>query len=348
MTINTGAFSIDQLLATNFQSVAEFGRDNIQAVLAADITAHNAIYTDMVNGICEVTQDLQRVYGASQNGEMVEVDEFGRIQTQKPNLGADVAFPMKKLMYAVGWTRDWMMQNTPADMAMKVDGAKKAHLVAMQNAIRDAIFIPTNRTVIDRHVANVSLGVKAFLNADGDPIPDGPNGETFDGATHTHYLANAGLTNQEVVDLIETVVEHGHGQGVVLAIARGNETAVRALTDFEPYVDARLVTQEGTPMQRLDNSRIDNRAIGIFQSAEVWVKSWVPTGYMTCYAEGDSANKPLCFREHTVFSGLRIAGTIESEPLTAEYMDAYFGVGAYTRTAAACLDFVNASYTSPF
>jgi len=87
----TGTYDINDLLAVRFQSAAEFGLDTIRQTLEADIAAHNAIVMQMVSELCEVTTDRQRIYGTSAGGEMVEVDEYGRSQTQAPVTGASVA-----------------------------------------------------------------------------------------------------------------------------------------------------------------------------------------------------------------------------------------------------------------
>jgi hypothetical protein len=189
------------------------------------------------------------------------------------------------------------------------------------------------------------LTIRRLVNADSQPIPDGPNGEVFDGATHTHYdwLNSATLTQAACLALINDVIEHGHGNRLVLAINRASETAVRAFADFNPYLDPRLILRSAdAPGATLDNSRIDNRAIGLLGAAEVHVKSWVPAAYALVYDAGE-ATKPLCWREHpnVALRGLRVANRLADYPLYADQMEAYFGAGAWNRTAAAVLYFAN-------
>lgn len=350
MASKTGSLTIDDLLAVEHQSAAEFGLDTINEVLQADIDAHNAIVEDLVGELCEITTDRQRIYGASQQGEMVEVDEFGRSRTQAVTPGAEVGFPLRKFQIALGWTSTWFKVHTPADMARAVQNTEKAHLRAIQNQIRFAVYRATNYTFNDFLVDKIDLAVKRFLNADGQRIPDGPNGETFDGSSHSHYNANAGLTNAVLLALVDDVVEHGHGSMVKLAINRANETAVRALAGFEPYHDPRLAlgTHANQAGERLDITRVDNRAIGLFGAAEVWVKSWNPAGIAFCWDSG-AEGKPLAFRqrEQESLQGLMIAAELDSYPLNAQYMEAEFGVGVWTRTNGAVLDFVNGAYTDP-
>lgn len=353
MAPSTGTYDISSLKAARFQSAAEFGLDTIQAVLEADIEAHNAIVNSMVAEMCEVTTDRQRIYGTSADGEMVEVDEYGRAATQRPLTGSDVGFPLKLFQFNLGWTDKWLETHTPADMAMAVEGAEKAHLKKIQSEIKKAIFLSANYTHRDHLVDNVNLSAKRFVNADGASIPDGPNGETFDGSTHTHYDANATLTATVLKNNVNDVIEHGHGSDVRLAIAKADETAVRALSGFNAYVDPRLAfstiaTTGGVPAKTLDISRLDNRAIGTFEGSEVWVKPWAIANYSFAWDAG-TPNKPLVFRqrEQERLQGLRIAAENKSFPLIAKFMEAEYGIAVWTRTNGAVLYFAGGSYTDP-
>lgn len=347
--MSTGTFDISTLLETRFQSAAGFGLDRIQEVLEADVAAHNAIVEEMVGGMCEVTADRQRRYGTSASGEMVEVDEYGRSQTQVDRPGATVGFPMRLFQFGLGWTAKWFETHTPADMATAVQNAEKAHLRRVQREIKRAVYLSANYTFNDFLVDKVDLAVKRFVNADSAGVPDGPNGETFDGSSHTHYDAINGLTAAATKTLINDVIEHGHGNSVRLAISRTDETTVRALTGFVAYPDPRIIYRAtDTPGTTLDISRLDNRPIGIFEGAEVWVKPWAIASYLFAWDDGDPM-KPLAFRqrEAQTLQGLRIAATLNTHPLYAQYMEAEFGVGVWTRTNGGVLYFGGASYTDP-
>jgi hypothetical protein len=355
MATNVGTYDISTLLATRFQSAAEFGLDTIQQVLEADLAAHNAIVAGMVDEMCEITPDRQRKYGSSADGEMVEVDEYGRAPTQAPRVGATVGFPLRLFQFALGWTEKYLQIATPADLAQATIGAQSAHLRAIQRDIKRAIYISTNYTFNDHLIDKVDLAVKRFVNADSAAIPNGPNGETFDGATHTHYDANATLTATVLKNNINDVIEHGYGGAVRAAISKTDEAAVRALPGFVAYPDPRLIFPSvpanfagGVPGQTLDIARLDNRAIGIFEGAEVWVKPWALANYAFAW-DAASPNKPLGFRQRTqtTLQGLRIAAKLSKYPLVAEYMEAEFGIGVWTRTNGACLYFAGGSWTDP-
>lgn len=349
MTTVTGTLDISSLKAARFQSAAEFGLDKISAVIQADVAAHNDIVSSMLADMCELTSDRQRLYGTSADGEMVEVDEYGRGPTQRPLTGATVGFPLKAFQYALGWTEKWFKTHTPSEMADQVLAAEQAHLRAITRELKKAIFLSSNYTYRDHLVDNVDLAIKRFVNADSQNIPNGPNGESFDGATHTHYVGEASLTADFLTAIINDVIEHGHGGAVKIAINKTNEAAVRQLTGFVAYPDPRIIYRAtDTPGQTLDISRLDNRAIGIFGGAEVWVKSWAIANYVYCW-DAASPNKPLAFRQRASQSmqGLQVAAENSSYPLVAKFMEAEYGIGVWTRTNGAVLYFANATYADP-
>ncbi len=354
MAPNTGTYDISTLLAARFQSVAQFGMDTVQQVLENDVAAHNAIVTSMVSDLCELTVDRQRIYGTSVSGEMVEVDEYGKAPTQNSAPGSTVGFPLKLFQFNVGWTAKWMQSKTPADAAQMVLGAEKAHLRKIQVEIKRAAYLSANYTHRDHLIDNIDFFIKRFVNADGAAIPDGPNGETFDGSTHSHFNYAASLNATDLTVAINDVIEHGFGSAVRVAINKTDEAAVRALTGFVAYVDPRLAfssfaTAGGVPGKTLDISRLDNRAIGIFAGAEVWVKSWAIASYPFVWDAG-SPNKPFAFRQRAVtdLQGLRIAALNPDYPLYAQFMEAEFGVGVWTRTNG-CVYYTGSgsAYTDP-
>jgi hypothetical protein len=356
MAPTIGTYTMADLRSNRFQSAAAFGLDTINQVLQADLAAHNAIVQSMAADLAEETTDRQRIYGSSAEGEMQESDELGRPLAMRSLTGATVGFPLRKYPVAIGWTQDYFYSATPADVATTFFGVQTSHLRAMTREMKKAIFGATNYTFRDRFASpQIDLGVKRFVNADGDPIPNGPNGEVFNPSTHTHYNFIDGTqpTAAALTALIFNVVEHGHGNNVKVFINIAAEATVRTLTGFTAYLDPRVSVNTAANQateQRLDISRVDNRAIGIFGAAEVWVKSWVPAGYVFC-ADTGSPMKPLCSRIHTApeLRGLRIASRLNDYPLIADNMDAYFGYGVYTRTNGACLYYASgaSAYVSP-
>lgn len=348
MAQKVGSHDISSLLATTDQSAVAFGVDTIAQVLAEDNAAHNALVTEALSDIATVTSDRQRKQGTSIDGEMMEMDEYGRTPTQKASAGQLVGFPMRKYGFALGWTRDWELNRTPADFAIAQQAAQGSNLKRIKYELLKALFTPTNYTYTDTFVDEAELAVKALINADSSAIQNGPNGETFDGATHTHYNANATLTAAAVQATIDDVVEHGFGGLVRVHISRTDEAAFRLLTGFVAAADPRLVLSVNADQSsaRVDISRLDNRMIGFFGGAEVWTKPWVPANYLFASDVGSVA-KPLVMRVPTVESGLRIVAEIDAHPLRAQYMEHKFGFGAWNRLNGAVLRFNNAAYAAP-
>ena len=349
MPLNTGTYDISALLAARFQSVADFDMNTVIRILQADLAAHNQIVQTMVAEMAEITTDRQRLYGSSIGGEMVETDEYGRAPTQRAAPGSTVGFPLRLFQFAVGWTRKYLEMATPADLAQRQLAAEQAHMRAIQRDLKRAIYGSANYTYRDHLVDNVDLAVKRFVNADSAAIPNGPNGETFDAATHTHYDANAGLNATVLTALVNDVIEHGHGAQVRIGINKADEAAVRALAGFTAYPDPRIVFRAtDTPATTVDLSRLDNRPIGIFAGAEVWVKSWAIANYAVAWDAGDP-RRPVSFRQRsqTTLQGLRLAADNDAYPLHAQYMEAEFGLGVWTRTNGAVLYFGGGAYVNP-
>lgn len=348
---NVGNLGIKDLLEVRTLSAEKYGLNIIAAVLQQDMENHNAIMTDMVGTFAEVSDDIQRLYGAGNTIRFSQVDEFGRSHTQKNTTGSAVGFPLRRFQAAIGWTADYLSRATPADMAQTQLAVQNGHALQIRSELQAAIYGSSNYTFKDFLVRNFSIGVKRFVNADGAEIPNGPNGETFDGSTHTHYLANASLDDTHAASLVSTVTEHHQNGQPQVFINAADEAAWRALTNFKPYIDSRLTLNANAnqPDKRLNPFLTNNRPIGLYGAAEVWVKPWAVSGYAVCMDVSAAAGKPLVAR---VPAGqtqivLKPAAEIVMFPLQAKYMNSDYGFGVWTRTNGAVLDFGHGSYTDP-
>lgn len=343
-----GTYSIADLLQTRFVTAKQFGMDNIAEVLRADLAAHNERVALQMRELCEVGMDAYRVAGASGSGAMTEVDEFGHAPTERSITGEGIGFPLRRYQFNTGWTEAFLENATPADIAQKQLDAEVAHLRQINIELRRAIFRSANFNFTDLNVDNVVLGVRRFLNADSlAAIPDGPDGTVFDNTTHTHYTAAAALVVGNITALIDNVIEHGHGGDVRLCISQTNEAAFRALVGFNAYPDPRITTvlTQLTSGKVLDQSRLNDRAIGTLGGAEVWVKSWVPASYCVVMDAGDP-RKPLYFRvrKGSDYNTLRTVSNWSTHPFGGEDMEAMFGIGVWTRTNGAAHFFGGAAW----
>lgn len=347
MATNTGTHTIADLAENTFATttVQEFGMDNLNEAIQADLAVHNERTDQMLSEMAEISTERSTVYGTNAQGDMVSADELTRGPTQKVSIGSKVEFPLDKFQFGTGWTADYLRRATVQDMAKKVIASRQAHLRRIQKSIKEALFGATNFTWVDRIVDSNSLAVKRLVNADSGLIPNGPNGETYNGATHTHYdaidwaAATGAQKAAALVALIADVVEHGHGDDVRVYINTAQEADVRALTGFTALATPNIAYRNtDTGVQVLDITRADNRLIGFFNGYPVWTKPWIPANYFLAFSAGDP-RKPLRFRKSAIASesGLFIAGTIITHPLQSQYMEAFFGVGVLTRTNGAAL-----------
>lgn len=352
MPSQIGGYTVADLLANTHQTVAEFGEDTIAQVLQRDLAILNQNVTEQLSMITEPATTLESrlgLYGTSIDGEFHELDEVGRPPTQRTTAGQTVGFPLRKYGGATGWTRDMLAQMSVRDLAVQFTQRQKGYLAALRRALQLSIYTPTNYSFTDRLITNsISLPVKAFLNADSTSIPNGPNGETFDGSTLTHYVANNGWDNATLLAAVDKLVVHGHTANPIIVIARGNKTNIEALAGFTAFSDDRI-TYMGTDhtTQRLDRSNPGNRPIGLFGDAVVWVKPWGVSGY--CFITDTGARKPIRFRQHHIATmrGLRLAAEFDNYPLRAQIMDAYFGFGVQERSNGVVVYFGGGSYSAP-
>jgi hypothetical protein len=348
MALKTGTLDISSLQAATNVSAIEFGQDNIAQVLQADNVAFSAVVEDMLSDLAETSADRLRLVGNSLGGNAVEVDEFGNSATQKDVPGYFVGFPLRKIQFAIGWTQQFLKNATPADLAIRNTIAQGAHLRRARYELQRAIYTPTNTTFNDHLVDKASLAVKAFINADSTAMANGPNGETFDGSTHTHYDGVSSLSAAALTALINDVAEHRNGATVRVCINIADVATVSALTGFVPfqmpYVN--LNTAANQPSERLDITKLDNRQVGWFGAAEIWTKPWAVANYAVAYDYSAPA-KPLVRRVERNDRGMHIAATMESHPLVAEFMEWFHGFGAWNRTALAVLRFNNSTYAAP-
>jgi hypothetical protein len=348
MALKTGALDIAALQAATNVSAIEFGQENIAQVLAADNAAFSAVVADMLSDLAETTSERQRLVGNSLGGNAVEVDEYGNGPTQKDVPGYFVGFPLRRIQFPIGWTNQFLKNATPADLAVRNNIAQGAHLRRARYELQRAIYTPTNSTFVDHLVDKASLPVKAMINADSTAMANGPNGETFDGSTHTHYDGASSLTAAGITALINDVAEHRNGATVRVCINIADVAAFSVLSGFvpfqAPYVN--LNTAANQPSERLDITKLDNRQIGWFGAAEVWTKPWAVANYAVAYDYSAPA-KPFVRRVETNDRGMHIAATFESHPLVAEFVEWFHGFGAWNRTALAVLKFNNSTYSAP-
>ena len=337
-----GTFNLQDLIAAQ-TPVLQFGEDNAFAAIQAAFDAHNRIVADIARPLVDKTTDNMRRYGGPAPMQLVRMDQWARPDAQKVTAGSNVGFPLEFFGMSLQWTR-WALERMRTDeLAAQVTGAMDADLKNIQLLFKTALFTPTNSTFVDKLSGTfLQLPIKALVNADGAPLPVGPNGEVYNASTHTHYLgvATGGIPLvSEVAALIETVIEHYASGQPLLYINRAQETTVRAMAGFAQYFDNRVTA--ATTITRGDGElnpvAIYNRPIGILDGAEVWTKPWIPAGYMLAFM--DNGLKPLAWRGPEVGSGeFRLLAENEQYPLRAQSWGREIGVAVWNRPNGSVLD----------
>jgi hypothetical protein len=317
------------------------------------LAVHNRLVESMLGDLVMYTDQAELPFPGTDRAIIQEVDEWGAADASKATSAGQVGFPLRRYSGVLQWTNMFLENARPSQLAMQIDAFAAEDLNQMRRSIAVALFNPVNVSAyIDRNQTKRTYPLKALLNGDGQAIPISPNGSSFDGATHTHFLGSATLTAGHLQALIDTVVEHGVDGKIVLYIARADEATVRGLSGFSAYLDSRITVVGAAQIgnQALDTTNPDNRAIGVFGGAEVWVKPWVPANYQVVLDIGGSI-KPLGLRTRT--GSLTGAGAFRwfaehsHEPLHAEYAGREYGIAAYGRHKAAAGRSNNATYAAP-
>jgi hypothetical protein len=346
-----GTHSVLDTLAASQQTIAQFGEDRAFEALDVVLAAHNAVQADLVDGLVERSTDRLRRYGGVTAVNMSKVDEFGRADAQKIAAGANVGFPLYLYSASVQWTRKFMQNTATRELAATVTAIMAADTNAVNYELKSAIFRPTNNTTYtDTLVDNVALTLRALVNADSEVIPPGPNGETFDGATHTHYLGTASLVAADISALLLTVIEHYSAGRPRLYINAAQEATVRGFTsNFYPYTTPLLVNNTAGIVApgTLETGNLGDRSIGVWSpyDAIVSVKPWIPANYMFAFVDG--AAPPLVWRTRAGSGELELVADDELHPLRARSWEREFGVGVWNRTNGAVLRTNNATYAMP-
>lgn len=351
MAQKIGTYDVQSLLAAQNLSAVAFGISTIAEVLAEDNANFSEQMRIALEDFATTSDDRQRIVGTSIGGDMMEVDEYGQGPTQRDIPSYFVGFPLRKFQFAIGWTIQWEKNATPADYAIKNAAAQGADLRRTRYELQKAIFTPTNYTFKD-HLGpdNASLNVKAFINADSTGIANGPNGEVFDGTTHTHYDGSATLTAAAITAQIQDIVEHRNGAKVRIHINVADAVAFSALTGFVPlqpgYLQQLANTTSAVLDPRLNIEQADNRMIGYFGAAEVWTKPWAIANYSVA-VDVAAPQKPLVRRVEKADRGLHVAAEVDVHPLRAQYIEHFYGFGAWNRLAVHVLKFNNVTYSAP-
>lgn len=365
-----------QALRISNGTVVAYGEDEVWSAVNGLFVAYNQQMREQLETFATVTSQRLRRYGNTSSKTMEELDEYGRAQSQKGRGASEVGFPLRKFGSALGWTKDYFLMTTTRDFAGEVTQILTADVRRIIRELKRAIYLPTNYTFYDRLIDNAALPIRRLANADSNSLPLGPNGEEFTASSHTHYLARVStFAASDVSALIAHVTEHANGGTVQVVINQAQEAAIRGFTsNFVPYVYEGITSAENTI--RAEGKRITpfnsyNRAIGLFDGAEVWVKPWAIANYLVAMITGDGDEKPLAIRVRgiqgdggtmgaqlpSILNGgskdvpgmgdLRLVAQHDEFPLRANEYQREFGIGVQNRIGMAILYIGGTSYAAP-
>lgn len=358
-----GVSVLTDLLATDSQTVADYGENRLYDNLNRLMMVHNDLMAEQLSEFVEVRSGADARLAGSGGTETMAVedlDEFATPDRQHVEAGVPMGFPLRRHGNSIGWTLDWLDDATPADVAAQVNAAMTADYQGVGRAIRRALYHPTNQNVTDRFWKDKAvLPVKALVNADGFPIPPNPaTGDAFDAATHSHYLGSASWTTTFLTALVRTVREHYQAGMVRILINHNDAAAVQGLSGFEKAVNPIVVQPRDSsyvdPSYRpLATESIYNRFLGVYEDAEVWVKPWVLQSYPIAIHVGAGSRKVLRYRQKNPARGqFRIMFNSDpryatNHPLEARGWMREFGIAPQERYGAAVGYVGNATYSAP-
>lgn len=366
------------MLENQTTNILDYGADLAYDQIAEDAAAWNRVVKDELATFTQPTDDAERLYGGVNQMVSQYGDEVSIPFAQKVTEGTLIGFGIYREELNIQWTYDWMASHTISQLMAQWTSAKEADLRWTQGEIQAALYRPTNRPVRlsdgtvnpnayrDRLINNVPRPIFGLLNADGYPVPIGPNGEQFDPNTHTHYMASAwsGKTNvqqaSDALALVRNVTEHGIVGKSIIQINSSDEMAWRNLPGFiqlyEPgTIVANNITYAGGA--ELDIYNPNNRLIGRFQGFDVWVKPYAFVGYAVAIDYGnlgdgtpeDPGSRPLVWRsrKNGLWSDFTISFTNPQFKLQANMMKRDGGASVWNRHKAAILYTGGSTYQVP-
>jgi hypothetical protein len=356
MTTN-GIYRLEDLLAQNFTNAGEFGFDNIVRTIQDRLDFVNSEVDGMVSLMAEKSTERRRVWGSETTNTMVEItDDLGSANSRKIQPGVEIAFPLRKFSVKTGWTQEWLKRATPAEIAKNFLAMENGYFTRLIDEIKFAVFNKDNYSYTDWLTDATALPVKAFLNADSAAIPAAPDGTTFTGSSHKHYVGTSGasLAYGDIDTLISNVREHGL-TGLALFVNAADVAGLVGLasTKFVAITHAVLAVSgrtSGTVSTDAPESYdLNNRLAGYWDGIPVYTKPWVVDNYIVCAAM-DARERPLVYRVDKIAGnqGLILGAEYGMHPITAKEYVAYYGFGAWNRAAVAVLDTAHqTNYTEP-
>jgi hypothetical protein len=258
--------------------------------------------------------------------EMVEVDiEFGaQSDDQVPDWAfQEWGFELRGFDLSQSWTKLSMAGMTVRQANSVFSAALAADKKRMRDYIWGCIFNNVNYNIVDRTYMGETLAIKTLYNADGWYIPNGPNGEQFNGSTHIHHMVLASFSYANLMTGYNNLAEHMESGQTVLLVNKDEvpDFAAMSATTFYPAEDGRIIASLLADRINRDRDPLNEskRFIGIMKyGPEVWTHPDVPSGYAVLVSLDSNLGKALKGRKHPALpSGLRLVNVTGDTDETA-------------------------------
>lgn len=331
----------------------------IGAEVARELANRSAEMNESLSNFVEQTPEVRRMYGTNDAIEMLRAEEYTEPTTKKISAGYEIDFPMNRYVAAAGWSRLTEELGGPSavrEIETQVEAMAIGYQKALTRNFVRAMFKDTNITTYTDTLGDGTVlpRIVRFLNADGLAIPVGPNGETFNAATHTHYTARAAaLANGDIDALVLNVTEHGDAGGLMLCVNVNDAAAVAALTNFLGLTSTHFVSALAgrTDIQLTGEEDPGNMMYGYWNGlVPVWIKPWVPQNYILAIAT-NARKSPVVMRVPGVpaLNGYRLftADGTNGSTLRSRMAEAFFGFGVWGRTNGAVLYIGDTTWANP-
>lgn len=356
-----------QVLTTAGALLSSIDRESLYNLTMDIFAVYNRQMGDLISLLAKPADFREYRYGgATDLVAMHDLDEFGKPSAAKISGASTVAHPIKKWGRALGWNSAFFKTTTVKQFDNLVTGLLLGDRARVTKEVKSALFRATNYNFTDPYDAKV-LGVKALANADGAPLPIGPNGEVFNAGTHSHYTGSATLTAAAVSALITNVTEHFSSGEVELLINAAQAASMVGLSGFIPATYngvVQSVNTDRTSVAVREIFNVEKNFIGLFNGVKVYTAYWIPASYMVAMMVA-GAEKPLAYRigqpntmgstYNSYLNGgsasgpgdFSIVSELDEYPFYAQTAEREIGFGASGRVSAAILFIGNASYQVP-
>jgi len=350
--------------------------DDYQTALAA----WNAKRDPLVAFLTYRTTDLtEQMYDSGEIGDFEPATEYGVPVGIRPGVTP------KTIGYDFQWY-DLAGRFTWKFLAKASSTQVNAYTNMALEADNRLVFTEVMRTLFrnDRRTAEEGHTVYPFYAGQvGDQPPT--YGTTTFADQHNHYVtsgaatfpaAGGAIATADITDLqalVNLVGEHGYsvenGYRVVLMVNKAQGDVIRtirsqvnggpvgSLYDFVPAAGTSPflmpVNMQVISGQQPPNSLNGLNVIGSWGDVLVVQDSYIPAGYMVCFATGgdEGLNNPIGIREDAIaqLRGLKLVKGREPDyPLIESYYTRGFGTGVRKRGAGAIMQITaSATYTAP-